>query len=147
MPYDNDVIPVMKTLPLEEHIEDDDAFEEQPFSIRDRFSAEKGDLVYGLSGEMGNYLSSAIGQTFRPEDKQMPASIIDMYNNTISLQTNQGVTLRATEQPVNTRSAAGKASLSRYNAQRHRREKHSRLISERSLASTLCLQWIMFAVT
>jgi insecticidal toxin complex protein TccC len=91
MPYDNDIIPLNKTLPLEEQVEEDDSFEEQPFSIRDRFNAEKGDLVYGLSGERGNYLSSAIGQTFRPEDKQMPASIIDMYNNTIALQTNMAL--------------------------------------------------------
>lgn len=91
MLYDNDIIPLNKTLPLAERVEEDDAFEEQPFSIRERFNAEKGDLVYGLSGERGNYLSSAIGQTFRPEDKQMPASIIDMYNNTISLQTNMAL--------------------------------------------------------
>ncbi|MEL5589485.1 hypothetical protein PTT03_10650 [Serratia ureilytica] len=88
MPYDNDVIPVKKTVPLEECIEEGDSFEEQQVFILDRFNAEKGDLVYGLSGERGSYLSSAIGQTFRSEDKQMPASIIDMYNNTISRETN-----------------------------------------------------------
>lgn len=57
---------------------------------------------------------------------RLARSIKDLQDIVYTL-TQQGVTLRATEQPVNTRSAAGKASLSRYNAQRHRSEKHSRL--------------------
>ena len=54
--------------------------------ISENFSEENGDMVYGLAGFRGRYISSALGRPFLPDSKDAPASIIDLYNNTVSGQ-------------------------------------------------------------
>lgn len=91
MLYENDLVQVKKTPSLQENIEDDDSVEEQINSIRDHFHSDKGDLMYGLSDERGHYIRNVIGQNFKPEKKETPAVVIDMYNNTIALETNMAL--------------------------------------------------------
>jgi insecticidal toxin complex protein TccC len=55
--------------------------------INENFRESKGDLVYGLAAPRGGYISTAIGRPFIPDNKDAPASIIDLYNNTVSGQT------------------------------------------------------------
>ena len=62
--------------------------------ISENFSEEKGDMVYGLAGFRGKYISSALGRPFLPDSKDAPASIIDLYNNTVSGQVLMSVDMK-----------------------------------------------------
>ncbi len=62
--------------------------------ISENFSEEKGDMVYGLAGFRGKYISSALGRPFLPDSKDTPASIIDLYNNTVSGQVLMSVDMK-----------------------------------------------------
>jgi len=53
--------------------------------ITANFDEERGDLVYGLAAFRGSYIISAIGRDFLPESKKAPPSIIDIYNNAVSM--------------------------------------------------------------
>jgi insecticidal toxin complex protein TccC len=50
------------------------------------FREAEGDLVYGLATPRGAYISTAIGRPFMPDKKDAPASIIDLYNITVTGQ-------------------------------------------------------------
>ncbi len=62
--------------------------------ISENFSEEKGDMVYGLAGFRGKYISSALGRPFLPDSKDAPASIIDLYNNMVSGQVLMSVDMK-----------------------------------------------------
>lgn len=62
--------------------------------ISENFSEEKGDMVYGLASFRGKYISSALGRPFLPDSKDAPASIIDLYNNTVSGQVLMSVDMK-----------------------------------------------------
>ncbi|NHB98660.1 RHS repeat-associated core domain-containing protein [Photorhabdus stackebrandtii] len=62
--------------------------------INENFRENKGDLVYGLAAPRGAYISTAIGRPFIPDNKDAPASIIDLYNNTVSGQALLSVDLK-----------------------------------------------------
>lgn len=53
-----------------------------PINIAD-YSAEHGDLVYGLSGSRPNYLTK-FNPNFKLDDPKAPAMVIDQYNNTVA---------------------------------------------------------------
>ncbi|MGK9086241.1 hypothetical protein KXR64_20940 [Brucella intermedia] len=54
--------------------------------INENFREEKGDMVYGLARVRTAYVPTALGREFDSNDKNAPAIIIDLYNNTISGQ-------------------------------------------------------------
>lgn len=57
-----------------------------PINMAD-YSAENGDLFYGLSGERGRYIKK-FNPGFNMEDPSAPAMVIDQYNNNVALSIN-----------------------------------------------------------
>ncbi|WCF10749.1 toxin [Paenibacillus thiaminolyticus] len=57
-----------------------------PINMAD-YSAEHGDLFYGLSGERGRYIKK-FNPAFNMEDANAPAMVIDQYNNSVALSIN-----------------------------------------------------------
>ncbi|WP_261278620.1 RHS repeat-associated core domain-containing protein [Serratia quinivorans] len=69
--------------------------------INDNFSEKNGDLVYGLAAARGSYISDTINdRKFDPEDRKAPASIIDLYNNTVSGQIVETIELKTLQKFV-----------------------------------------------
>lgn len=62
--------------------------------INENFRENQGDLIYGLAAPRGAYISAAIERPFIPDNKDAPASIIDLYNNAISGQALLSVDLK-----------------------------------------------------